>query len=53
MADNKEKILRLKQTKVNIKENVGKLPDNKSEPGISKNCPSCNNPRWDKTPRKS
>ena len=51
MADNKAKILRLRQTRVNIKDNVGKLSSGKSESGISKNCPSCNNPRWDKTAR--
>jgi hypothetical protein len=53
MADNAKKILRLRQTRANTKENVGQLNNNKSESGTSKTCPSCSNPRWDKTARKS
>jgi len=50
MAD-KIKISRKKQIKVDLKENTGKLFDNKSETAIPKICPSCHNPRWNKTPR--
>jgi len=32
---------------------TGKTTNDKSQPGIPKVCPSCQNPRWDKTPRKS
>jgi hypothetical protein len=53
MADDAKRLLKLRQTKVNIKENAGKLPGGKSESGVPKDCTSCNNPSWDKTPRKS
>ena len=33
--------------------NVGKVKDAKVNSEISKDCPSCNNPRHDKTARKS
>ena len=43
----------LEQSKADMKKNAGKLTNGKSQTGIPKVCPSCQNPRWDKTPRKS
>ncbi len=53
MADNKAKILRLRQTEIDIKEKAGKVSGDKSNTKVGKGCPTCQNPRWDKTPRKS
>jgi hypothetical protein len=44
---------KVKQTKGEIKQDTGKLSNTKSQTGMPKICPSCQNPRWDKTPRKS
>ncbi len=43
---------KVKQAKGNIKEKVGKVTGDKSQLEIPKICPSCHNPRWDKTARK-
>jgi hypothetical protein len=42
---------KVKQAKGNIKEKVGKVTIDKSQLEIPKVCPSCSNPRWDKTAR--
>ena len=42
---------KMKQAKGNIKEKVGKVTIDKSQLEIPKVCPSCSNPRWDKTAR--
>ena len=42
---------KVKQAKGNIKEKVGKVTGDKSQLEIPKICPSCHNPRWDKTAR--
>lgn len=53
MDDNRAKILRLRQTKIDIKEKAGKITGDSSNTKAAKSCPTCQNPRWDKTPRKS
>ena len=40
-----------KQPKEHIKDNTGKLTVDQSQLEIPKTCPSCHNPRWDKTAR--
>ena len=42
---------KMKQAKGNINENTGKITDDKPKLEIPKICPSCHNPRWDKTAR--
>ena len=42
-----------KQSKADSKKAAGKDSNTKSQTGMPKVCPSCRNPRWDKTPRKS
>jgi hypothetical protein len=44
---------KVKQTKGELKQKMGKVSGNNPQLEISKVCPSCQNPRWDKTPRKS
>jgi len=53
MTENKAKILRLRQTRIDIPEKAGKVTGDKSNTKAAKGCPTCQNPRWDKTPRKS
>lgn len=53
MNENKAKILKPRQTRIDIQENAGKVTGDKANTKETKSCPTCQNPRWDKTPRKS
>lgn len=41
------------KSKADVKKASRKDSSAKSQTGMPKVCPSCQNPRWDKTPRKS
>ena len=53
MDDNKAKILKTKQTEIDIESKAGKVTGDKANTKVGKGCPTCQNPRWDKTPRNS
>jgi hypothetical protein len=44
---------KVKQAKGDMKENAGKITKSQSNLLAPKACPGCQNPRWDKTARKS
>lgn len=51
MANKKVKGLRLRKVKVNTKEESGKVSGHDANPKASGTCYTCQNPRWNKTPR--
>ncbi len=53
MADDNAKLLKLRQNKAEIKEETGKITAKDVNTKVPKSCATCQNPRWDKTPRKS